>query len=719
MNVVVRKSKLSGVIQAPPSKSHTHRALLLASLADGTSVIENPLLCEDTRATIRACRSLGALFCGEEVIGITGKPLRNIGTVNVANSGTTLRLITAIKKLCELEGTLTGDESVMSRPIKPLVEACKSIRETGKATIDGISSQFISALLIACPLLKKDSEIIVKNLKSKPYLEMTLKHLKRVGIEIEHENLEKFKIKGNQVPKSTNFKVPSDFSAAAFLLVANEITDSNIKIEGLDPNDTQGDKKILKILETNTSEIDLSNTPDLLPIVSVLACSRQGTTKIINTEHARLKECDRISAIATELKRMGADIEETPDGLVIKNSKLNGAHLNGHKDHRIVMALTIAGLAAEGETVISDPDSIAVSYPNFINDLKKLGADIHLRNGSTIGKNFIVETFGASHDCEVGCIIKGCPGGLEISEQKIQAELDRRKPGTSELVSARKELDKLIVISGIETGKTTGSDIRLIVKNQDVRSKDYSEIINKPRPGHSDMSAFLKYGRIESGGGRFSGRETVGRVLAGAVAKQILEKQGITITAKIIEVGGNTENFEETILKAKAEQDSVGGIVEITAQGVPAGLGEPVFDKLDAQLAHALMSIPAVKGVEIGAGFESARMKGSENNDPIIVENGKLKTLTNNSGGILGGVSNGMPIVCRISVKSTSSIEKEQNTVDLRTMKPAKLTITGRHDPCIVPRILPVAEAMVALVLIQGLPNKLFVNRKLIYSNKL
>jgi len=700
MNVVVRKSKLQGSVQAPASKSHTHRALLLASLAEGTSNIENILLCEDTRATIRACRGLGAMFCGDEVIGVTGKPHKNIGTINVANSGTTMRLITAIKELCKLKGTLTGDESVMSRPIKPLVEACKAVRETGKATIDGTSSQFVSALLMACPLLKNDSEIIVKNLKSRPYLEMTLEHLKRAGIMVENDKLEKFRIKGNQIPKASSLKIPGDFSAAAFLLVANEVTGSNIKVEGLDRKDVQGDKRILDILKSKEQEIDLSNNPDLLPIVAVLACFRAGTTKIVNVEHARLKECDRISAMATELKRMGADVEEKQDGLVIKKSKLHGAHLDGHKDHRIVMALTIAGLAAEGETVISDADSIPVSYPSFVVDLKKLGADIHLRNGSTFGKNFVVETFGASHDREVGCVIKGCPVGIEISEEKIQNELDRRKPGTSELASARKEPDKLIIVSGIKNKKTTGGEIKLVVKTIDARSNDYSEIINKPRPGHADMSAFLKHGRIEPGGGRFSGRETVGRVLAGAVAKQILEEQGIKITARIVEIGGKKENFEETILQAKEEHDSVGGIVEVTATGVPAGLGEPVFDKLDAELAKALMSIPAVKGVEVGAGFEAARMKGSENNDPIIVEDGELCTRTNNSGGILGGVSNGMPIVCRIAVKPTSSIRKEQDTVDLRTMEPAKLVVEGRHDPCIVPRILPVAEAMVALVLV-------------------
>ena len=321
-------------------------------------------------------------------------------------------------------------------------------------------------------------------------------------------------------------------------------------------------------------------------------------------------------------------------------------------------------------------------------------------SGNSFGKKFIVETFGASHDRKVGCVIRGCPAGIEISEEKIQKELDRRKPGTSELSSARKEPDKLVVVSGIEDGRTTGSEIKLVVENVDARPKDYSEIVHKPRPGHADLSAFLKYGKIEPGGGRFSGRETVGRVLAGAVAKQILEKQGVTVTARIVEIGGEKDNFEETILKAKAKGDSVGGIVEISATGVPPGLCEPVFDKLDAELAKALMSIPAVKGIEIGAGFEAARMRGSENNDQIVVEGGELKTETNNAGGILGGVSNGMPIVCRIAVKPTSSIRREKETVDLRTMEPAKLIVTGRHDPCIVPRILPVAESMVSLVLI-------------------
>jgi len=324
-------------------------------------------------------------------------------------------------------------------------------------------------------------------------------------------------------------------------------------------------------------------------------------------------------------------------------------------------------------------------------------------NGNTIGKVFKVTTFGESHGESVGAIIEGCPAGIEISLKEIQTDLDRRKPGKNSMISSRKEPDKLEVVSGIKDGETTGGKIKLQVKNVDVRSNDYNEILYKPRPGHADLTNYLKYGKIPVGGGRASGRETVGRVLAGVIAKQILAKEGLEIKGKIIEIYRKKNGFEKTILDAKAEQDSVGGIVEIVAKGVPPGLGEPVFDKLDADLAKALMSIGAVKGVEIGAGIRSTRMKGSENNDPIMIIDDKLKTKTNNAGGILGGISNGMPIVCRIAVKPTSSIEKEQDTVDVNNMKPAKLKIKGRHDPCICPRIVPVAEAMVAIILVDHL----------------
>jgi chorismate synthase len=324
-------------------------------------------------------------------------------------------------------------------------------------------------------------------------------------------------------------------------------------------------------------------------------------------------------------------------------------------------------------------------------------------SGNSIGEKFRITTFGESHGDVVGVVIEGCPADFEISLSDIQHELERRRPGSGPTVSQRDEPDILEIVSGIIGGKTDGSQIKFQVKNLDARSSDYAEITHKPRPGHADLAYYQKYGKISPGGGRASARETVGRVLAGAVAKQVLAREGILIHGRVIEVHGNSSDHEKTMLDAKAKNDSVGGIVEIIADGVPTGLGEPVFDRLDADLAKALMSIGSVKGVEIGAGFSSTLMAGSENNDPIILEGGMLKTRTNNAGGILGGISNGMPIVCRIAVKPTSSIGLEQDTVDLDTMKPAKIIVKGRHDPCICPRLVPVAEAMVAITILDHL----------------
>jgi chorismate synthase len=324
-------------------------------------------------------------------------------------------------------------------------------------------------------------------------------------------------------------------------------------------------------------------------------------------------------------------------------------------------------------------------------------------SGDSFGKLFRITTFGESHGDVVGVTIEGAPAGLGISLSKVQRELNRRRPGSGPAVSQREEPDILEVVSGIVNGRTDGGPIKLQVRNRDARSSDYDALVHKPRPGHADLAYYQKYGRIPSGGGRASGRETVGRVLAGAVAKQMLAREGITIHGRTLEVHGKRTGQERTILEAKAKQDSVGGVIQIVAEGVPPGLGEPVFDKLDADLAKALMSIGAVKGVEIGSGFGSALMMGSKHNDPIVIEKGRLRTRTNNAGGILGGISNGMPILCRIAVKPTSSIGLEQDTVDLKTMRPAKIKVTGRHDPCICPRMVPVAEAMVAMTLLDHL----------------
>ncbi len=347
-------------------------------------------------------------------------------------------------------------------------------------------------------------------------------------------------------------------------------------------------------------------------------------------------------------------------------------------------------------------------------------------SGSSIGEIFRVTTYGESHGAAVGVIVEGCPAGLELSEGDIQKEMDRRRPGQGEVTTQRKESDLVKILSGVFEGRTIGTPIGMMVYNEGADPRPYSELKNKPRPSHADFTYYAKYGHRDwRGGARASGRETAARVAAGAIAKKLLAKYGIEILGHTTEIHGvkakevsieeirrNAQQnpvgcaekeaaaaMEQAILKAKKDGDSVGGVVEVIALSVPAGLGEPVFDKLDADIAKALMSIGAVKGVEIGAGFEIARRTGSESNDAFYMERGAIRTRTNNSGGIQGGVSNGMPIVARAAVKPTSSIAKEQRTVDMEKKKDTTIEVKGKHDPCIVPRVLPVCEAMLAIVL--------------------
>jgi chorismate synthase len=316
---------------------------------------------------------------------------------------------------------------------------------------------------------------------------------------------------------------------------------------------------------------------------------------------------------------------------------------------------------------------------------------------NSLGRNFRITTFGESHGAVVGVVIDGCPAGMNLAEEDIQPFLERRRPGTSLLSSARQEKDRVEILSGIFEGKTTGAPVALMVRNEDQHPEDYEEIREKFRPGHADFTYQEKYGiRDYRGGGRSSGRETIGRVAGGAVAQKYLSGRGVAIRGRISAVHGKTSpaEIEQEILSAKEAGDSVGGIVEIVATGCPSGLGDPVFGKLDAQLAGAMMSIGAVKGVEIGDGFAAAGRFGSENNDPMT----KDGFSSNHAGGILGGISTGQDIIVRIAVKPTPSIAKTQQTRDTHGNVVA-ISVGGRHDPCIVPRIVPVAEAMLALVL--------------------
>ena len=320
---------------------------------------------------------------------------------------------------------------------------------------------------------------------------------------------------------------------------------------------------------------------------------------------------------------------------------------------------------------------------------------------NSLGRNFRITSFGESHGKALGVVIDGCPAGIPLAEADIQPFLDRRRPGKGPLESPRREPDRVEILSGIFEGRTTGAPVAMVVANRDVREEDYRELERIFRPGHADFTYQAKYGiRDHRGGGRSSGRETVARVAAGAVAAKILAGRGIKISSRILEIHGkrDPEAMEQEIARARDEGDSVGGIAEVLVSGCPAGLGDPVFSKLDALLAHALMGIGAVKGVEIGEGFAAARMKGSTHNDAMT----KKGFATNHAGGILGGISTGQEIVARIGVKPTPSIAKTQRTID-REGNEVLVSIRGRHDPCIVPRILPVAEAMVALVIVDAL----------------
>ncbi len=346
-------------------------------------------------------------------------------------------------------------------------------------------------------------------------------------------------------------------------------------------------------------------------------------------------------------------------------------------------------------------------------------------SGSSFGKLFKITTWGESHGRGLGVVIEGCPAGLPIKESEIQLELNRRRTGQSKVTTTRKEGDQIQIMSGVFKGKTTGAPISLLVENEDVDSSKYELIKDLYRPGHADYTYDMKYGfRDYRGGGRSSARETVGRVAAGAIAKKLLARERIKIIGFTRQVGKHiaknidyreiennivrcpdnkiAEKMINSIMRARKKGDSLGGVVEVIAQGVPAGLGEPVFDRLDADLAKAVMSMPAVKGVEIGVGFQSAIMTGSECNDVFVMKNKKVITATNNAGGILGGISNGMDIIVRLVVKPTSSINKVQDTVTQQGKK-AKIRVEGRHDPCVATRAVPIAEAMVAITLIDHL----------------
>ena len=348
--------------------------------------------------------------------------------------------------------------------------------------------------------------------------------------------------------------------------------------------------------------------------------------------------------------------------------------------------------------------------------------------GNSIGRRLVLTSFGESHGKCVGSILDGCPAGLDLVEKDIQKMLDLRKPGQSLVSTQRKEDDKVEIISGTFRGSTTGAPITMIIWNKDQKSSDYEKLRTEMRPGHSDFPAYVKYKKFNDhrGGGRFSGRLTATHVMGGAIARKLIKEQiGIetnsytykigkvqmkkeidnknlkTIYSNVVRCPSKTtaQNMEKSILNARKKGDTLGGIIQSVTTNVPIGLGEPIFGSLESDISKAIFSIPAVKGIEFGSGFAGSEKFGSQNNDPYTIKNGKILTKTNNSGGILGGISNGMPIIFRVAFKPASSIAKYQDTVNVKTKKKIKLQVSGRHDPCVVPRAPPVVDSLVSLTL--------------------
>ena len=421
MKLIVKKSVLNGEITIPASKSHTIRAVVIASLASGKSILHNPLDSADSQASVNACRAMGAKISQNEdweIEGFAGKPKTPGSEIDLLNSGTSANLIAGVAALAQGPTVLTGDESLRSRPFAPILKAlndlgasAESVSGDGKAPlkisgflkggsteIDGMNSQPVSSLLISCALASGDSEIFVPNLHEQPYVKMTMQWLDEQGISYSESKMERFKVKGNQSFNSFEKTIPADFSSATFPLCAAAISpESSVLLKGLDMNDAQGDKDVANMLKKmgakisvgeegirvtgsklQGAELDLKNAPDALPALAVVGCFAEGETRLVNVAHARIKETDRISTMVSELKKMGANAEELDDGLVIQKSDLHGAKLSGHSDHRVVMALSIAGMNASGQTEVDTAEAVKVTFPPYFDLMKGLGAKMEI-----------------------------------------------------------------------------------------------------------------------------------------------------------------------------------------------------------------------------------------------------------------------------------------------------------------------------------------------------
>lgn len=774
----VGKSTVEGEVAASPSKSQTHRALICATLAEGVSTIYGPLICDDTEATLQACKFLGAdiLSKSEEKIvirGIGGTFNIKEGKIDCKESGSTLRFFAPLAAISGGRISFIGRPSLEKRPIQELLSVLEDLGVSveyvrdigslpftvaGKGKLSGrrvkisgnVSSQFISGLLFALPLLYGESNItITTDLESNDYVELTMEVLERFGITV-HKTPDAriITVPGGQTYKASEITIEGDYSSSAYLLVAGVLAggEGGVTVRNLRSESKQGDRRIVTFLKSmgadvevgdssvtvrrsNLSgcEIEVSNTPDLVPALAIASACSKGTTLLKGIRRLRLKESDRVDSTERMMNGLGCKIRVEGNALSIQGGMdLSSPVFLNFEDHRLVMSSSIAGLVRSGRTIVGRPTAIKKSYPDFFDHLRALGGDVTAISDS-LGKILKVSVYGESHGRRIGAVLEGVPKGIKVEEEYVQKELDKRR-STTLLTTTRREPDIVEILSGLKEGITTGEVIKMEIKNKDVKSDAYIKGKGLIRPGHADYTARQKYGSVFDyrGGGFLSGRMTATFVAAGSVAKKIIATNGVKILSHIVQIGpvmsganpnddeienAETEGvikcidpkkaieMERAIEDARSQGDSLGGIVECRIVGLPVGVGEPIFHSLESEISRAMFAIPAVKGVEFGSGFRGAGMRGSENNDPFAIRDDRVVTLTNNSGGILGGISNGMTVVFRVAFKPTSSISRVQRTVNYSKGEDEMISVMGRHDPCIAVRAPPVVEAMAALAI--------------------
>ena len=735
MDKTVPLGRVKGTLTPPCSKSYAQRALAASLLCGETSVLRNLEFCDDTRSALRCIETLGARVkhVDASTLSIEGGLHPRGKVLHVGESGLATRLFTPIASLCGMPVTIEGQGTLLRRPmhmmIEPLrrlgvrvrdndgylpFEVCGPIRG-GEIDVDGsVSSQFITGLLLALPLSQHDTTLHVRSAVSTPYLDMTVDTAARFGVEICHNDYKEFYIEGGQRYRPAFFSIEGDWSAAAMLLVAGAVA-GEVTVKNVSMLSKQADTAICTALvragaavindedsvtashrPLRAFEFDATHCPDLFPALAALAAAAQGESVIRGTSRLEHKECNRADAIREEYAKAGIEVDTSQEDVMrIRGGRIRAARAkprrppHGHVD----------GRRRAAQRRGNDHRRRRMRRQELPRILRRPGKNQNLNAMNIFGHNFRLAIWGESHGPQIGISIDGVPAGIPLSAEDFEADLARRRSGARG-TTPRREPDIPQIVSGLYNGMTTGAPLTIEFANTDTHSQDYATVARHYRPSHADLVAYHRFNGFNDprGGGHFSARLTVAFVAAGVVAKKMLPP-GIAFDTRLTEIGGCTDpaRFDEVLRAAAADLDSVGGIIECRVQGVPLGLGQPFFDSAESLIAHLLFAIPAVKGVEFGSGFAGARLRGSQNNDPLLDVEGT--TATNNAGGINGGITNGNEIVVRAAVKPTPSIGREQNTYNLATDKVEPLTIRGRHDVCVALRGAVVAEAAVAIAL--------------------